>query len=166
MTTIAQPQAAHPAPGASAVRVNEPRGPAYWLSAALAVATAAAAMLTFLLPSVFAGHRRDERFRPGYGAGGPADRGARAGRLDAAGSSKGSAAAVLTWLGTVAFLGYNALMFLFATPVNRLFPLCLAMLALAAWSAGVLLRQADAPALGALFSLRAPVRVSRRTCGL
>ena len=47
---------------------------------------------------------------------------------------------------------------MFATPANRLFPLYLAMLALTAWSAGALLRQADAPALGALFSPRAPVR--------
>ena len=43
-------------------------------------------------------------------------------------------------------------MFLFATPANRLFPFYLAMLALAAWSAGAVLRQADVPALGALFS--------------
>jgi hypothetical protein len=40
----------------------------------------------------------------------------------------------------------------------RLFPLHLAMLALAAWSAGTVLRQADVPALGALFSPRTPVR--------
>ena len=49
-------------------------------------------------------------------------------------------------------------MFVFATPANRLFPLYLAMLALSAWSAGALLRQADVAALGALFSPRTPVR--------
>jgi hypothetical protein len=80
-------------------------------------------------------------------------------------AAKGSVAAVLTWLGAVAFLGYNALMFLFATPANRLFPLYLAMLALVAWSAGALLRQADVNALGALFSPRTPVLASRSTCG-
>jgi hypothetical protein len=73
-------------------------------------------------------------------------------------AARGSAAAVLTWLGSAGFLLYNALMFVFATPANRLFPLYLAMLALSAWSAGALLRQADVAALGALFSPRTPVR--------
>jgi hypothetical protein len=73
-------------------------------------------------------------------------------------ASRGSAAAVVTWLGSAGFLLYNSLMFVFATPSNRLLPLYLAMLALSAWSAGVLLRQADVAALGALFSPRTPVR--------
>ena len=73
-------------------------------------------------------------------------------------AARGSAAAVLTWLGSAGFLLYNSLMFVFATPANRLFPLYLAMLALAAWSAGALLRQADVAALGALFSPRTPAR--------
>jgi hypothetical protein len=134
----------------------EPRGPAYWLSVALAP-TAAAAVLTFVLPSVLRGTAVMNGSARGTAlvvlvAGVPVLTGS---MLLAA---KGSAAAVLTWLGAVAFHGYNALMFLFATPANRLFPLYLAMLALAAWSAGALLRQADAPALGALFSPRTPVR--------
>jgi len=164
MTTIAQPRAVHPAPGASPARVMEPRGPAYWLSAALAVATAAAAVLTFLVPSVLRGTAVMNGSARGTAlvvlvAGVPVLAGS---MLLAA---KGSAAAVLTWLGAVAFLGYNALMFLFATPANRLFPLYLAMLALVAWSAGALLRQADVNALGALFSPRTPVLASRSTCG-
>jgi hypothetical protein len=73
-------------------------------------------------------------------------------------AARGSAAAVVTWLGSAGFLLYNALMFAFATPVNRLFPLYLGMLALSAWSAGALLRQANVAALGALFSPRTPVR--------
>jgi hypothetical protein len=73
-------------------------------------------------------------------------------------AARGSAAAVITWLGAAGFLLYNSLMFVFATPANRLFPLYLAMLALAAWSAGAVLRQADVAALGALFSPRTPVR--------
>jgi hypothetical protein len=64
----------------------------------------------------------------------------------------------VTWLGAAGFLLYNALMFVFATPANRLFPLYLVMLALAAWSIGALLQQADVAALGALFSPRTPVR--------
>ena len=73
-------------------------------------------------------------------------------------AARGSAAAVITWLGSVAFLLYNSLMFVFATPANRLFLLYLAMLALAAWSAGAVLRQVDVAAFGALFSRQTPVR--------
>jgi hypothetical protein len=73
-------------------------------------------------------------------------------------AARGSAAAVITWLGAAGFLLYNSLMFVFATPANRLFPLYLTMLALAAWSAGALLRQADVTTLGVLFSPRTPVR--------
>ena len=61
---------------------------------------------------------------------------------------RGSAIAVVTWLAAVGFLLYNALMFVFATPVNRLFLLYLAMLSLAVWSAGTLLWHIDVPALG------------------
>jgi hypothetical protein len=71
---------------------------------------------------------------------------------------------VITWLGSAGFLLYNSLMFVFATPANRLFPLYLAMLALAAWSAGALLRQADVAAFGALFSPRTPA--ARHRAGL
>ena len=53
---------------------------------------------------------------------------------------------------------YNSLMFVFATPANRLFLLYLAMLALAAWSAGAVLRQVDVAAFGAQFSRQTPVR--------
>lgn len=51
-------------------------------------------------------------------------------------ASRGSARAVLVWLGAIAYLLYNSVLFLFATPFNRLFPVYLAMLALALWSAG------------------------------
>jgi hypothetical protein len=70
-------------------------------------------------------------------------------------ASRGSAGAVLTWLGAAAFLLYNSLMFVFATPVNRLFLLYLAMLSLSAWSIATVLWQADVRALAA---------ASRREC--
>jgi hypothetical protein len=73
---------------------------------------------------------------------------------------RGSAVAVVTWLAAVGFLLYNALMFVFATPVNRLFLLHLAMLSLAAWSVGTLLWHTDVPALGRLIPARAPVRLA------
>ena len=42
----------------------------------------------------------------------------------------GSARGLAIWMGTVAYLTYNAVMFCFATPFNRLFPLYIAMLSL------------------------------------
>src|SRR5450755_3059206 len=157
MTATVRRQAARPASRGAQIRVIGPRGPAYWLSAALAAAATAAAVLTFLLPSALRGTAVMNGSARGTAlvvllAGVPVLAGS---MLLAA---KGSAAAVLTWLGAVAFVGYNALMFLSATPANRLFPLYLAMLALAAWSAGAFLRQADVPALGGLFSPRTAVR--------
>src|SRR6185437_16397034 len=73
---------------------------------------------------------------------------------------RGSAIAVVAWLAAVGFLLYNALMFVFATPVNQLFLLYLAVLSLAAWSAGTLLWQVDMRALGRLIPARAPVRLT------
>jgi hypothetical protein len=70
----------------------------------------------------------------------------------------GSARAVLCWLGAAGFVLYNSVMFLFATPFNRLFLLNVAMLALAAWSVGVLLWQTDVAGVGRSFTERAPVR--------
>ena len=43
---------------------------------------------------------------------------------------RGSIRALAIWLGTVGYLTYNAVMFCFATPFNRLFPLYVAMLSL------------------------------------
>jgi hypothetical protein len=137
--------------------VIEPGGLAYWLSGALAVAAAAGSVLTFLLPAVLRGTAVMNGSARGTAlvvllAGVPV---LACSMLLAA---RGSAAAVVTWLGAVAFLLYNSLMFMFATPANRLFLLYLAMLALSAWSAGALLRRADVAMLSALFSQRAPVR--------
>jgi hypothetical protein len=73
---------------------------------------------------------------------------------------RGSAVAVVTWLGAVGFLLYNALMFVFATPVNRLFLLYLAMLSLAAWSAGTVLWHTNVQTLGRLIPVRAPMRLA------
>jgi len=70
----------------------------------------------------------------------------------------GSARAVLSWLGAAAFMLYNSVMLLFATPFNRLFLLDVAMLALAAWSVGALVWQTDVAGLGSRFTDRAPVR--------
>jgi hypothetical protein len=142
-------------PGLS--RVMGPGGAAWWLSAGLAVTAAAGSLLTFTVPAVLRGTAVMNGSARGTAlvvllAGVPA---LACSMLLAA---RGSAAAVITWLGAAGFLLYNSLMFVFATPANRLFPLYLAMLALAAWSIGALLRQANVAALGALFSPRTPVR--------
>lgn len=65
---------------------------------------------------------------------------------------RGSSLAVLTWLGALGMLAYNTLMFLFATPFNRLFPLYVAGLALSVWSIGTLLLSIDVDDLEARFS--------------
>ena len=49
-------------------------------------------------------------------------------------------------------------MFLFATPVNQLFPLYLTMFSLSAWSIAAIVTQTDVRALARRFSTRAPVR--------
>ena len=149
--------AARLAAGPAGSRVIGPGGTAYWLSAGLAVAAAAGSLLTFAVPAVLRGTAVMNGSARGTAlvvllAGVPA---LACSMLLAA---RGSAAAVITWLGSAGFLLYNSLMFAFATPANRLFPLCLAMLALAAWSAGAVLWQADVAAFGALFSARTPVR--------
>ena len=150
-------RAARATGGPSHSRVIGRGGAAYWLSAALAVAAAASSLLTFTVPAVLRGTAVMNGSARGTAlvvllAGVPA---LACSMLLAA---RGSAAAVITWLGAAGFLLYNSLMFVFATPANRLFPLYLAMLALAAWSIGSLLRQADVVAFGTLFSLRTPVR--------
>jgi len=143
--------------GPSRSRVIGPGGAAYWLSAALAVVAAASSLLTFTIPSLLRGTAVMNGSARGTAlvvllAGVPA---LACSMLLAA---RGSAAAVITWLGATGFLLYNSLMFVFATPANRLLPLYLAMLALAAWTVGALLWQVDVAALGALFSPRTPVR--------
>jgi hypothetical protein len=71
---------------------------------------------------------------------------------------RGSALARLTWLGALGLFAYNALMFLFATPFNELFPLYVAWLGLAAWSIGSLLAAMDVGDLAARFAPSAPRR--------
>jgi hypothetical protein len=71
---------------------------------------------------------------------------------------RGSARAVVGWLGALAYLLYNSLAFLFVTPFNRLFLLYVAMLGLAVWALGSLLVSADVDVFGARVSPRLPAR--------
>jgi hypothetical protein len=73
-------------------------------------------------------------------------------------AARGSARAIVGWLGALGYLLYNALLFVFATPFNRLFLLYLAMLSLSVWSVVAVSRHIDVVALGARFSDRLPAR--------
>lgn len=116
---------------------------AYWLSGALATVATAAPAAMLVVPGILGGT--------------PAMNGSARGTalvvlvlavptllLSMLWAWRGSARAVLVWLGAVGYLLYNAVMFLFATPFNRLFLLYVAMLALALWSAGSVLSRLDA----------------------
>ncbi len=154
MTTV-MPRESHVT--AANARVIGATGPTYWLSAALAVVAAAASLLTFTIPAVLRGPAVMNGSARGTAlvvllAGVPVL------AWSMLLAARGSAAAVITWLGSVGFLLYNSLMFVFATPANRFFLLYLAMLALGTWSAGTVLRQADVAAFGRLFSRRTPGR--------
>ena len=156
MATVFSQEVQPRAEGAGARAIGS-TGPAYWLSAALAATAAAASLLTFTIPAVLRGPAVMNGSARGTAlvvllAGVPVL------ACSMLLATRGSAAAVITWLGSVAFLLYNSLMFVFATPANRLFLLYLAMLALGTWSAGAVLRQADVATLGALFSRRTPVK--------
>lgn len=70
----------------------------------------------------------------------------------------GSVAAVVAWIGALAHLLYNSVLFLFATPFNSLFLLYLAMFSLALFSVVTVVRQVNVEDLRARFSSRLPVR--------
>jgi hypothetical protein len=73
-------------------------------------------------------------------------------------AERGSVRALIAWLGAVTYLVYNAVLFLLATPFNRLFLLYAAMFALAAWAAATLLHRMDVPAFARRFGPRLPAR--------
>ena len=157
MATLTASRASQGLVGDAAGRVIRRGGIAYWLSGALALAAAGSSLATFLVAGVLRGTAVMNGSARGTSlvvllVGVPL----LAGSMWAA--ARGSARALLTWLGTAAFLLYNSLMFVFATPVNRLFLLYVAMLSLSAWSVATVVWQADARALAGRFSPRVPVR--------
>lgn len=129
----------------------------FWLSGALALVTAAATAATFFIPGVLRGPAVMNGSARGTAlvillVGVPA-------LLIAMWSAaNGSIRALVVWLGVIAYLSYNAVMFLFATPFNQLFLLYVAMFSLCFWSATSILHQVDVDALRARFSPRLPVR--------
>ncbi len=73
-------------------------------------------------------------------------------------AAKGSARALVFWLGAVAYIIYQAVLFLFGTPFNSLFLLYVGMLSLGFWSVVVLMWQIDLAAFGARFDRNLPAR--------
>jgi len=73
-------------------------------------------------------------------------------------TAHGSARGLVVWLGALAYLLYQAVMFCFATPVNKLFLFYIAYLGLAVWSIVVLLRATDLTGYSARLSPRLPAR--------
>lgn len=73
-------------------------------------------------------------------------------------AARGSARAVVIWLGALGTIVYNAQMFLYGTPFNQLFLAYTAMLALSLWSVGTLLAGGTVSRLAARMSDATPVR--------
>lgn len=69
---------------------------------------------------------------------------------------RGSARAVVVWLGATAYLLYQGVMFCFGTPMNNLFLVYVAMLGLGLWSLLVLLREVDVHRFAARVDGRMP----------
>lgn len=65
---------------------------------------------------------------------------------------------IFLWVGALAYLVYNAVLFLFATPYNRAFLLYVAMLATAAWGLIALLVSTDTDRVAAATGPQLPAR--------
>jgi hypothetical protein len=130
---------------------------ASWLSAALVVVTATASAFTFFAggiltgPTVAVGNARGTSLVL-LAVGVPTL------VLSMTLSRRGSSRAVFVWLGSAAYLLYNGVMLLFATPFNHLFLLYVAMLSLALWTVVFLVRVIDRESLAARCSDRLPAR--------
>lgn len=74
-------------------------------------------------------------------------------------AARGSARAVIVWLGALGTIVYNAQMFLYGTPFNHVFLLYAGMLGLSLWSIGTLLAGGTVGRLAARMSGAMPVRL-------
>jgi hypothetical protein len=72
-------------------------------------------------------------------------------------ASRGNGAALLTWAGSLLYVVYNAVLFLFLTPFNAAFLVYVALLGSALWSVGYLAANREVWAVGRLVAARAPV---------
>ena len=133
------------------------RTAAYILSGALAVVAAIAATATFFLdgiltgPAVAVGNARGTAFVI-LVLGVPVLVGS------IALTRRGSVRSLFVWLGATAYLLYNAVMFLFATPFNHLFLVYVAMLSLSLWTVVLLVPAVDRELIASRFSPGLPAR--------
>jgi hypothetical protein len=148
-----------PAVPPTAVRASviPSRGAPFRLSGALALVAATAAAMTFLVDGILTG--------PAVAVGN-----ARGTALmilvlgvpvlvaSMALTARGSVRALFVWLGATAYLLYNAVMFLFATPFNHLFLVYVAMLSLSLWTVVLLVPSIDRQLVASRFSPRLPAR--------
>src|SRR4051794_10946201 len=145
--------AGRPAGRASARRLTT----ATRLTGALAVAVAAGAVGTLAIPDVLRGTAVMNGSARGtaivmLAVGLPVLLAA------AALTRRGSRRAHVVWLGAAGYLTYNAVLLLFATPLNRLFLAYTTMLGLALAVVVAVAAAADVPELAAHFAPRTPVR--------
>ena len=130
---------------------------AYWVSGALGFVAAMAAAITFFVPAVLRGPAVMNGSARGTAlvlllVAVPAL------ALSMLLAAKGSARAVIAWLGAVAYIVYNSVLFLFATPFNNLFLLYVATLSLSLWSMVAVLYAIDVPSFAKRFSDQLPAR--------
>lgn len=85
--------------------------------------------------------------------------------LSAHATSRGSARGLVLWLGALAHLIYQGLMLCFATPLNSLFLLYVALLGLSVWTAGVVLTRIDVRALHSRWDRQSPARLVASVLG-
>jgi hypothetical protein len=150
-----------PRPGSQAAasmeRMNALPTFAYRLSGALAIVALAAAAASFFIPNVLGGP--------------PVAQGNLRGTalvimvlaipaLVAAMffTRRDSARALVVWLGALAYIVYQSVLFLFATPFNSLFLIYVAMLSLAFWSIVAIVHKMDLATFRARFDEKLPVR--------
>jgi hypothetical protein len=134
-----------------------PARSAYVVSGALAVVATVAAAATFFIPGVLRGPAVMNGSARGTAlvvlvVAIPAL------LLSMRAAAAGSVRALIVWMGAIAYIAYQAVLFIFATPFNQLFLLYLAMFSLSFWSVVSILRQVDLESLRARFSRRLPVR--------
>jgi hypothetical protein len=74
-------------------------------------------------------------------------------------AERGSGRALLTWFGALAFIAYQGVLFLFATPFNAFFHVYVAMLSLSTWSLVALLSRAPVDAIAGRFGPGTHLRI-------
>ena len=74
-------------------------------------------------------------------------------------AERGSARALLVWFGALAYVAYQGVLFLFATPFNAFFFFYVAMFSLSMWSLVALLMRLPIDAIAARFEPRTHIRV-------